>query len=78
MSQRSVYLRDQANKCQGHAAALNDPYTQAELRRLAVEYIERAAEIEAAEIEAKAKGASLSAPTLWPIPPAPDAEPQPT
>jgi hypothetical protein len=45
MTERSVYLRDQADKCQRHASALTDAFTQAELRRLAVEYIERAAEV---------------------------------
>jgi hypothetical protein len=82
MSPRSAHLRNQADKCLGHATALTDPHTQAELRRLAVEYIEHAAEIEAAgieaaEIEARAKVASLSPPTLWPIQQAPEADPQP-
>jgi hypothetical protein len=52
MSERSIYLRDQADKCQRHAAALTDACTQAELRKLALEYIERATVIEGAEIEA--------------------------
>ena len=49
MSERSDYLRDQADKCRRHATALSDPYTQAELRKLAIEYTERAAEIETKE-----------------------------
>jgi hypothetical protein len=46
MSERSIYLRDQADKCGGHARAITDPYTRAELQKLAAEYIVRAAEIE--------------------------------
>ena len=46
MSERSIYLRDQATKCRWHANNIGDPVTQAELRKLAAEYIERAAEIE--------------------------------
>jgi hypothetical protein len=65
MTERSVYLRDQADKCQWHATALTDACTQAELRRLAAIYIERAAKIEAAEIEAKAKAAEPLPPSLW-------------
>jgi hypothetical protein len=53
MSERSIYLRDQADKCRRHATAMTDPLTQAELRKLAIEYTERAA-----EIETKEKGAS--------------------
>ena len=39
MSERSIYLRDQADKCLRHASAMGDAYTQAELRKLAAEYI---------------------------------------
>jgi hypothetical protein len=53
MSERSIYLRDQADKCRRHASAMSDAYTQTELRRLADEYIARAAVIESAEIESK-------------------------
>ncbi len=49
MSERSIYLRDQAAKCLRHAIALSDVQTQAELRKLAAEYAERAAEIESKE-----------------------------
>jgi hypothetical protein len=49
MSERSIYLRDQAAKCRAHATALTDVQTQVELRKLAAEYIERAAEIERKE-----------------------------
>ena len=46
MSERSIYLRDQADKCRRLAGAMTDPYTRAELQKLAAEYIVRAAEIE--------------------------------
>jgi hypothetical protein len=49
MSERSIYLRDQADKCRRHAEALNDAYTQGELRKLAAEYVVQAAEIESKE-----------------------------
>jgi hypothetical protein len=49
MSDRSVYLRDQADKCQRHANAMSDPRTQAELRKLAAEYVVQAVEIESKE-----------------------------
>jgi hypothetical protein len=49
MSERSVYLRDQAQKCMLHAAALSDAYTQGELRKLASQYTVEAAEIESKE-----------------------------
>jgi hypothetical protein len=49
MSDRSIYLRDQAAKCQRHANALSDVRTQVELRKLAAEYVERAVEIESKE-----------------------------
>jgi hypothetical protein len=46
MSERSVYLRDQAAKSRWHADQLTDAGTQEQLRKLAAEYIERAAKIE--------------------------------
>jgi hypothetical protein len=49
MPERSIYLRDQAAKCRWHANFIGDPETQAELRKLAAEYIVQAAEIEDAE-----------------------------
>jgi len=49
MSERSTSLRDQADKCQRHAAAMTDVQTQGELRKLAAEYVVRAAEIESKE-----------------------------
>jgi hypothetical protein len=55
MSERSLYLRDQADKCRRHAAALTDAYAQAELRKLAVEYIMRAVEIESEEPSYRAR-----------------------
>jgi hypothetical protein len=53
MSERSIYLRDQADKCRWHASHIGDPETQVELRKLAAEYVLRASEIEGAEIESK-------------------------
>jgi hypothetical protein len=49
MSERSVYLRDQADKCRWHANKISDAETQERLRKLAAEYIESAAEIESKE-----------------------------
>jgi hypothetical protein len=49
MSDRSVYLREQAAKCRWHAKNLADVETQAELRQLADEYVDKATEIEAKE-----------------------------
>jgi hypothetical protein len=51
MSERSTYLRDQAAKCLRHADALSDARTQVELRKLADEYVERAAVLEREHIE---------------------------
>jgi hypothetical protein len=53
MSERSVYLRDQADKCRQHADTLHDAQTREELRKLAAVYVARAAVIESAEIESK-------------------------
>lgn len=50
MSDRSVYLRDQAEKCRSHARAISDAQTQGELRKLADEYIARAVVIESKEL----------------------------
>jgi hypothetical protein len=49
MSPRSIYLRDQAQKCRRHAASITDTETQAQLRKLAIEYDEQAVEIERSE-----------------------------
>ena len=49
MSERSIYLRDQAAKCRGHADGLTDAETQARLRQLALEYDAQAAAIETRE-----------------------------
>jgi hypothetical protein len=57
MSPRSIYLRDQADKCQRHATAMTDTGTQAALRRLATEYI-----VEATKIENHEKGARPPSP----------------
>jgi hypothetical protein len=49
MSERSIYLRDQAAKCRWHSDNLTDLATQAALRKLAAEYVEQASAIEASE-----------------------------
>jgi hypothetical protein len=46
MSPRAAYLRDQAAKCRWHADKIGDAETQAELRKLAAEYVAQASEIE--------------------------------
>jgi hypothetical protein len=43
MYQRAAYLRDQADKLEWHAAQMTDAETKEQLRKLAIEYIERAA-----------------------------------
>jgi hypothetical protein len=52
MSERSIYLREQAAKCEWHAKNLSDVQTQVGLRKLADEYVEQATEIETAEKDA--------------------------
>jgi hypothetical protein len=49
MSERSIYLRDQATKCRGHADSMTDLETQAALRRLAAGYVAQAEAIEESE-----------------------------
>jgi hypothetical protein len=49
MSQRSIYLRDQAAKCEAHAIGITAPETQAELRRIAAQYLARAIKLESRE-----------------------------
>jgi hypothetical protein len=49
MSPRSVYLRDQAEKCRGHADTMTDTESREQLRVLAAEYIMRAVMIESEE-----------------------------
>jgi hypothetical protein len=49
MSERSIYLRDQATKCRGHADSMTDLETQTALRKLAAEYVEQAAALEASD-----------------------------
>jgi hypothetical protein len=46
MSERSIYLRDQADKCRRHASHMTDAYTQEQLRVSAADNIMRAVEIE--------------------------------
>jgi hypothetical protein len=49
MSERSTYLRDQAAKCRPHADSLTDVQAQAELRKMAAEYVAQAVVIESKE-----------------------------
>jgi hypothetical protein len=49
MSPRSVYLRDQAEKCRDHAASMTDDEIRQQLHVLAAEYIMRAVMIESDE-----------------------------
>ena len=49
MSSRSIYLRDQAAKCEWHAQNIGDNETQVRLRELAAEYVVQADEIESEE-----------------------------
>jgi hypothetical protein len=53
MSERSIYLRDQADKCRWHADRITDAETQERLRKLAAEYIERAALVDDSKTEGK-------------------------
>ena len=46
---RAIYLRDQADKCRWHAGLVSNAEIQAELLKLAADYIERAAVLESAE-----------------------------
>jgi hypothetical protein len=49
MSERSIYLRDQAVKCRWHADNMADLETKAELRKIASKYDVQAADIESKE-----------------------------
>jgi hypothetical protein len=49
MSERSIYLRDQAAKCLAHARDITDHQTQDKLRKLVAEHIVRAASLEVKE-----------------------------
>jgi hypothetical protein len=51
MSERSIYLRDQAAKCRAHANSMTDAETQTALRKLADKYVTQAVVIEASEPE---------------------------
>jgi hypothetical protein len=56
MSPRSIYLREQAAKCEWHAQNIGDSETQVRLRKLAAEYVVQADEMESKESGPKAKG----------------------
>ena len=49
MSQRSIFLRFEAEKCLLLAKAISDSFKQERLRDLAAEYFQRAADIESKE-----------------------------
>ncbi len=49
MSQRSILLRSEANKCLLLAKVIGDALTQEKLRDLAAEYFQRAVETESKE-----------------------------
>jgi hypothetical protein len=49
MSERSVYLRDQAEKCRAHVANMADDEIRQQLRVLAAAFIMRAVAIESEE-----------------------------
>lgn len=49
MSERSIYLRVQAEKCHWHASKMTDYETIAELQKLAARYRVEADKIEASE-----------------------------
>jgi len=61
MSPRSIYLQEQADKCEWHAKNISGTETQAELRKLAAKYIEQAAEIESKEKTLIPNGSPLGA-----------------
>jgi hypothetical protein len=49
MSERSIYLRDQAQKCRAHAAIMTDDEIRQQLHVLAAAFIMRAVAIESEE-----------------------------
>jgi hypothetical protein len=49
MSSRSIYLRDQAAKCEWQAKNIRDDETQVALRKLAAQYLAEAEDIESKE-----------------------------
>jgi hypothetical protein len=50
MSPRSIYLRDQAAKCEWHAQNIGENETQVNLRKLAARYVAEADDIESKEL----------------------------
>jgi hypothetical protein len=54
MSPRSIYFRDQADACWQLAVLLTDAETKEHLRKMALELIERAVEIEGKDFDAPA------------------------
>jgi hypothetical protein len=51
MSERSIYLRDEAANCRWHADRMTELETQAALRLLAARYVAQAAAIEMTELD---------------------------
>jgi hypothetical protein len=51
MSERSIYLRDEAAKCRWHADRMTELETQAALRLRAARYVAQAAAIEMSELD---------------------------
>ena len=58
MSPRSIYLREQAAKCEWHAKNIRDDETQVALRNPAAEYVIQADEIES-RADRKCKDAAI-------------------
>ena len=50
---RSIYLRNQADKCLRHARSLTDSETQAQLRKLVAEYFQQAVDLEQEQVLTK-------------------------
>jgi hypothetical protein len=53
MSPRSIYLRDQAKKCEWHANNIRDDETEVALRKLAPRYVAEADDIESKELASR-------------------------
>ena len=53
MSSRTIYLRDQAAKCEWHADNIRDVETQAALRKLAADCVAEAEDIESKELASR-------------------------
>ena len=65
MSPRSIYLRDQAAKCEWHAKNMGDSETQTRLRKLAAEYVVQADEIEKQRVRPGTDSGTFSPKDSW-------------